>query len=219
MTCSLRIKICGITRVEDALAAARLGADAVGLNFHPASPRCVPTETAQEILQRLPPFIEPVGVFTDVVRMQLVADGFGLRTLQWHGAPAELTLTPPSVDTHRSCLIVAFAVPDRDSLERIPGVLDLARGLGWAPRAVLIDGFQPGLLGGTGQTAPWELLADYRPDVPLILAGGLTPENVAEAVRIVRPYGVDVASGVESSPGVKDVDKMKRFLDNARSAV
>jgi phosphoribosylanthranilate isomerase len=98
-------------------------------------------------------------------------------------------------------------------------VLDLVRRQGWAPRAILIDGYQKGLLGGTGQTAPWELLANYRPDVPLILAGGLTPENVAEAVRVVRPYGIDVASGVESGPGLKDVDKIKRFIDNARSAV
>ncbi len=86
------------------------------------------------------------------------------------------------------------------------------------PPAILIDAHVPGQFGGTGRIAPWELLADFRPEVPLILAGGLTPENVAEAVRIVRPYGVDVASGVETSPGHKDPDKMKRFIENAREA-
>jgi len=86
------------------------------------------------------------------------------------------------------------------------------------PEAILVDARVPGQFGGTGKTAPWELLADFQPDVPLILAGGLTPENVAEAVRIVRPYGVDVASGVEKSPGRKDPDKMKGFIENAREA-
>lgn len=86
------------------------------------------------------------------------------------------------------------------------------------PEAILVDAHVPGQFGGTGRTVPWELLADFKPEVPLILAGGLTPENVAEAVRIVRPYGVDVASGVESSPGHKDADKMKRFIENAREA-
>src|SRR5207249_4121881 len=86
------------------------------------------------------------------------------------------------------------------------------------PEAILVDACVPGQFGGTGKTVPWELLADFRPEVPLILAGGLTPENVAEAVRIVRPYGVDVASGVEKSPGRKDPDKIKQFIENAREA-
>jgi phosphoribosylanthranilate isomerase len=114
--------------------------------------------------------------------------------------------------------VVAFAVRDRQSLTAIDAYLDRCRQEGRLPDALLVDAHVPGEYGGTGQVAPWDLLAEYRPPVPLILAGGLTPENVAEAVRRVRPYGVDVASGVESSPGRKDAEKMRRFIAEARRA-
>jgi phosphoribosylanthranilate isomerase len=216
VTNHLRIKICGITNADDARQAAHLGADAIGLNFHAASPRCLQPLVACEIMRALPPFVEAVGVFTDVERMRNVADQIDIHALQWHGESAELTRHAPIKNYGH--LIVAFAVHDRKSLEQIPHCLDAIRGSGWRPSAILIDGYQKDLLGGTGQKAPWEMLAGFTPPCPLILAGGLTPENVAEAVRIVRPYGVDVASGVESSPGRKDLEKMKRFIDNARSA-
>ena len=107
---------------------------------------------------------------------------------------------------------------DRQSLQTIDAYLDACRQQRLLPAAILVDAHVAGQYAGTGRTAPWELLADYRPGVPLLLAGGLMPENVAEAVRLVRPYGVDVASGVESAPGRKDAEKMRRFLGNAREA-
>jgi phosphoribosylanthranilate isomerase len=112
--------------------------------------------------------------------------------------------------------IPAFPVRDASSLQQIEAWLDRLRFLNGLPAAILVDAHVPGMHGGTGQTAPWQLLADFRPGVPLILAGGLTPDNVADAIRIVRPYAVDVASGVESKPGVKDPDKIRRFIDAVR---
>jgi phosphoribosylanthranilate isomerase len=213
---TLRIKICGVTTRDDAVAAADLGADAVGLNFYPQSPRYVDPEITGYILRALPPFVEAVGVFVNVpfrTVFQTLNQLIGVRTFQWHGEQRELA------DTFPFRHIAAFAVKDKDSLRAVQQYLDACRPLNMLPSALLLDGHVPDKYGGTGKMAPWNLLADFNPGVPVILAGGLTPENVAEAVRTVRPYAVDVASGVESSPGVKDVDKMARFIDNARSAV
>jgi phosphoribosylanthranilate isomerase len=212
----LRVKICGITNVADARAAAEGGTDAIGLNFHPPSPRCVRPADAIEIIRELPMFVEPVGVFTDARPMNMLWTDLGLKYIQWHGETAKLPpFSPAARDTFR--LIVAFRVRDRQTLREVESWIKESPTKDLRPHAILLDGFHKDLLGGTGQTAPWELLADWDPGLPLILAGGLTPENVAEAVRIVRPYAVDVASGVESSPGKKDVDKIKRFIENARS--
>jgi phosphoribosylanthranilate isomerase len=212
---SLRIKICGITNEADARQAAQLGADAVGLNFYTQSPRRIDPAMAHFILRALPPFVEPVGIFVDQplrqVFEQLNQIG-GVRTIQWYGDNRELA------DPFPFRLIAAFPVRDRESLLAITRYLDLCRGLGRLPAAVLVDAHVDGQHGGTGQTVPWRLLADFRPGVPLVLAGGLTPDNVAEAVRLVRPYAVDVASGVEQSPGHKDAEKMRRFIGNAREA-
>jgi phosphoribosylanthranilate isomerase len=210
----MRIKICGITVEEDARQAAILGADAIGLNFYPRSPRHVSEEKAARIARALPPFIEPVGLFVNeslVEVLEQVRRIAILRTIQWHGETPEL---PPLV-YH---FIPAFQVHDRAGLAEVEGYLKKCRNAGRLPSALLIDGHVPGQYGGTGQTAPWKLLADFHPEVPIILAGGLTPDNVAEAIRFVNPYGVDVASGIESSPGKKDVDKMRRFIDSARNA-
>jgi phosphoribosylanthranilate isomerase len=215
MSHHLRIKICGITTPEDAQLAAELGADAIGLNFYPRSPRYVSDVAAiNGILIELPPFVEAVGVFVNETwrKATFLAKRYSLRTVQMHG----LDHTPGYRFPMKR--IDAFRIQDQESLQEIRRYLDRARELGQMPAAVLVDGYHKGLLGGTGQTAPWDMLADFNPGVPLILAGGLTPENVAQAVRIVRPYAVDVASGVESAPGRKDVEKMKRFIDNARSA-
>jgi phosphoribosylanthranilate isomerase len=218
----LRVKICGITNAEDARQAALLGADAIGLNFHPLSPRYVKPAAVAEILRALPLFVEAVGVFVreTVDEACSLAGPFGrLRTIQRHGDEHE----PADIFPFR--LIDAFRVGDVNDLRALETYLAKARSLAHLPDAILVDGHAPGQYGGTGKTVPWELLADFGgilasvgEEVPLILAGGLTPENVAEAVRIVRPYGVDVASGVESSPGKKDVEKIKRFIDNARAA-
>lgn len=207
-----RIKICGVTRVEDVLAAADAGADAIGLNFHPPSPRFVTARQAAELIDVLPPFVEPVGV---VVNRRLADLAFevrqieGLTTVQWHGENPELDVPAPLR------MIPAFAVRGRETLEVIRRYLVDRRTMGRLPPAVLLDAHVPGRHGGTGQTAPWDLLADFDPGVPLILAGGLTPRNVAEAVRRVRPYAVDVASGVESAPGMKDAELMRRFIGEA----
>ncbi|HEV3256685.1 MAG TPA: phosphoribosylanthranilate isomerase [Gemmataceae bacterium] len=215
MSSHLRIKICGVTSGADASEAALIGADAIGLNFFPQSPRYVAHATAESILRQLPPFVDAVGVFVNQRLRDVceVANRVGrIRTVQWHGEQHE-----PD-DPFPLRLIAAFPVADQHSLLAVTRYLDQCRGLGHLPAAVLVDAHVPGRYGGTGQTAPWCLLADFRPGVPVILAGGLTPDNVAEAVRIVRPYGIDVASGVESTPGRKDAEKMRRFIGNAREA-
>jgi phosphoribosylanthranilate isomerase len=213
----LRIKICGITNVEDAVLAAELGADAVGLNFHPGSPRSIDLAQAPGILQELPLFTQAVGVFVNR-RLHEMAGALQslprIRTMQWHGDvdQREVGVVAPYA------LVAAFPVRDASSLDNISRYLEGCRSLGQMPAAILVDAHVPGQHGGTGRQAPWSLLAGFRPGVPLILAGGLTPENVADAVRTVRPYAVDVASGVEENPRKKDADKMRHFIANALEA-
>jgi phosphoribosylanthranilate isomerase len=211
----VRVKICGITNPIDARHAAQLGADAIGLNFYMQSRRVIDPVSANQILRELPLFLDAVGVFVNEplrdVFMRLQTFG-RIRAIQWHGSNREVS------DVYPYHLIAAFAVQDANSLVGIRRYLDTCKLVGALPAAVLLDAHVPGEYGGTGQTAPWKLLATFRPGLPVILAGGLTPENVAEAVRIVQPWGVDVASGVEYSPGQKDPDKMRRFIENAREA-
>lgn len=209
----VRVKICGITSPADAAQAAALGADLIGLNFYAKSPRCIDEATARSIVQVLPTAVEPVALFVNELleRSQPIVNSLGIRTVQMHGNWDECLPTGTR-------MIVAFAVRDAISLRHITSYLDRCATKGDAPYAILVDAHVPGMFGGTGQVAPWHLLAGFDPGVPLILAGGLTPENVAEAIRIVKPYAVDVASGVESSPGKKDADKMRRFIDAVRSA-
>jgi phosphoribosylanthranilate isomerase len=210
-----RVKICGVTTPADALLALELGADAIGLNFYPGSPRYVTEESAAAILRELPPFSVTVGVFVQESweRMVGVAKRLGrLHCFQLHGVLPE----PPIPSTYP--LVAAVPVKNSDSLRELSDWVDRCRAGGCRPAAVLVDAAVPGLHGGTGRTAPWDLLADRNLGVPLLLAGGLKPDNVAEAIRRVRPWGVDVASGVESSPGRKDAEKMRRFLDAVRTA-
>jgi phosphoribosylanthranilate isomerase len=211
----LRVKICGVTTESDARQAALFGADAVGLNFYPASPRYVEPAIVPCLLHELPPLVAAVGVFVESPLRQVFEQLHPHRQIniiQWHGKNRELSDCAPY---H---LIAAFPVRDAASLQAIQRYVETCQTLGRLPAALLLDGHAAGQHGGTGQTAPWHLLESFRPGVPIILAGGLTPDNVAEAVRIVRPYGVDVASGVEQSPGRKDAEKMRRFIDNAREA-
>jgi phosphoribosylanthranilate isomerase len=210
----VRVKVCGVTSAEDAWGAALAGADAVGLNFHPPSPRSVSPEVARDILGSLPPFVEAVGVFVEQplrAVYQLLHPLGRIHTIQMHGRQREL------VDCYPYHFVPAFPVREPADLDALARYLDACRGVDRLPSAILVDGHAPELHGGTGKKAPWELLASFDPGVPLILAGGLTPENVAEAVAVVRPYGVDVASGVESSPGKKDPQKVRRFIENARA--
>src|SRR5579875_3354058 len=215
MSYHVRVKICGVTSEADARQAVSLGTDAVGLNFYQGSPRWVAPATAQAILHALPPFVAAVGVFVETPMEQVLEHVRALgriHTIQWHGKNHQ-----PS-DCFPYHLISAFPVRDAASLEAIQRYLVGCRAVGHLPSALLLDGHAPGQYGGTGRTAPWHLIASFQPGVPIILAGGLTPDNVAEAIRLVRPYGVDVASGVESIPGRKDADKVRRFLANAREA-
>ncbi len=209
-----RIKICGVTNAEDIRAAAELGADAVGLNFYPQSPRYIDPRNAAPLLRSVPPIVDAVGVFVGLKTRQVCALAYqlGIRCVQCFGQLDDIE------DSFPFRRIAAFRVKDRSSLDEIRRHLaacEIAKAL---PAAILVDAFVEGQMGGTGHKAPWDLLKDFRLSVPLILAGGLTPENVAEAIRTVRPFAVDVASGVESSPGKKDAEKVRRFIDAARGA-
>ena len=210
----VRIKICGVTTPADARFAAEAGADAVGLNFYPQSPRYLTPQQAAEIVRALPAFTAPVGVFVGMPLRQVCAVAFqlGLRGVQTYDEQ------PPAEDTFPFAHVPAFRVKDAAGLEHVRRFVEVATKLGRRPSAVLIDSHVEGQFGGTGRAAPWELLKGFDPGVPLILAGGLTPENVAEVIELVRPWGVDVASGVESAPGVKDPGKAAAFVKNVRSA-
>jgi phosphoribosylanthranilate isomerase len=210
----VRVKICGVTTPEDARHAAGCGADAVGLNFYPKSPRCLSASQAVAIVRSLPPFTAPVGVFVAMPVRQVCATAFqlGLRAVQTYEDG------PLAEDTFPFAHIAAFRVKDAPGLDHIRGYLAAAKQLGRTPAAILVDSHVEGQMGGTGHRAPWEILAGFDPGVPLILAGGLTPENVAEAIATVRPWGVDVASGVESEPGRKDPEKVRQFIAEARRA-
>jgi len=200
------VKVCGITSVDDAVAVARAGADAVGLVFWPGSPRRVDLETARRISAALPPFVLRVGVFVDAPREELVrtSEEVGLDVLQLHGqeAPEDLAGLP------RRVIKAVHVGPgfDLESALRYQGKAD----------GILLDsrpGGVSGPPGGTGATFDWSLAREVRENVPfLMLAGGLTPENVARALTAVRPDGVDVSTGVESAPGRKDHAKVRAFL-------
>jgi phosphoribosylanthranilate isomerase len=206
----VRIKICGLTHPDDVRAAADAGADAVGFNFYPRSPRFVAPATAETLVRVTPSTVVPVGVFVEATAREMctTAIRLALQEVQWHG---DGPMPEGNCDPYP--LVVACRVRGAIDLEMIRAII--ARN---QFAAVLLDAHVPGQFGGTGQTAPWDLLVGFDPGVPVILAGGLTPENVAEAVRIVRPYGVDVASGVESSPGRKDPEKLRRFVAAVRAA-
>ncbi|MCS6975498.1 MAG: phosphoribosylanthranilate isomerase [Gemmatales bacterium] len=214
----MRIKICGVTTVTDALAAAECGADAVGLNFFPESPRCVSRHVAEEIVGELPPFVEPVAVLVrpQSADLRWCLSSLGLRSLQLHGFDSRSEGIAPAFS--KCHLIVAFPVGEEGDVEAARKFVSDLNDDGIRPSALLVDARVPGQFGGTGKQAPWHLLAGRDFGLPLILAGGLTPENVVEAIRIVRPYAVDVASGVESQPGKKDREKMRRFVVEARRA-
>ncbi len=201
----LKVKICGITRLEDALAAVRLGVDALGFNFWPRSKRYLPPAAARDIVRRLPPLVTAVGVFVDPSRDEVLraVDASGVGVAQLHGDESpELCLSLPLP------VLKAIRVVDAGSLVQLAS---------YDVRGFLLDTPGPGY-GGSGRTFDWSLVAEVARELPIVLAGGLTPENVGEAVRVVHPWAVDVASGVESAPGVKDEDRMRRFIDAAKEA-
>lgn len=203
----VRVKICGITNVKDARNAARLGADALGFNFFKGSPRYIRPERAKAIIAALPPFVLTVGVFVDEDpdRMLEVCAQCGLDAVQMHGDEA------PRV-------VHAVTGVRRIKALRIESAQDVMLCRRYRVDAYLLDAKAPGEYGGTGKTFNWELARDAGQFGPVILAGGLKPENVADAVAIVQPYAVDVASGVETSPGEKDKEMMAAFIRNAKAA-
>ena len=202
---TVRIKICGITNKEDALAAAHLGADALGFIFAP-SPRKISAERAREIIKALPPFIKTVGVFVDEdpERVSSIVAMCGLDVLQLHGSE--------SIDYCSSFdrrVIKAVRLRSRDDLENLSKYVNVVD-------ALLLDTYVPNKLGGTGITFDWKLAVEARRYGRIILAGGLNPENVAAAISMVKPYAVDASSGLEQSPGVKDHEKMAQFIARVR---
>jgi len=203
-----KVKICGITNVEDALAAVEAGADAVGFVFHHASPRRVAADVVKRIVAQLPPFVLPVGVFVneDVKIVRDWMDDCGLAIAQLHGEEASAYC-----DLLGRPVLKAIRLRDRGSL------LSLAEYKGrFRVRGFVLDAFSAVSYGGTGQVTDWGLAAEAARAAPAVLAGGLTPENVAEAIEKVKPYGVDVSSGVESRPGKKDHAKMRAFINAAK---
>lgn len=205
---AVTVKICGITNAADGLAAAAAGADALGFVFCESSPRRVTIEAAADIVRQLPPFLVRVGVFVDAPE-DLVMDAIRachLSLLQFHGNE-----TPDYCQQFGVMSMKAFRVRDAESLKALTD---------YPTAAWLLDAYTPGKPGGTGESFNWDLAVQARGlGRPIFLAGGLTPENVATAVRHVRPYGVDVSSGVEAAPGRKDHDKVRAFIHAAKTAV
>ena len=205
---SIRIKICGITSREDAFAALAAGADALGFLFYESSPRHLAPDAASRILRELPPFIAKVGVFVDAKEefVRRVIAECGIDTLQFHGDESpEFCRKFSPLKCYK-----AFRVRDATSLKSLPQ---------FQTDAWLLDSFTPDKPGGSGATFQWDLAVEAKKiGRPIILAGGLTPGNVADAVRQVQPYAVDVSSGVESEPGKKNAAKMRAFIQAARAA-
>lgn len=213
-----RVKICGITNVADARAVVQAGADAVGLNFYPKSPRYVAPDRARHIAARLPAGVVKVGLFVnaDAAEVCETFDRLGLDLIQLHGDEP-----PEFLDSLRPRPVMRAFRLGPAGLPPVLEYLDRCRQLGCSPQLTLLDAHIPGQFGGTGMTADWTVAKGYPADPehpPLVLAGGLTPQNVAQAIRAVRPTAVDTASGVELSPGRKDPAAVVDFVEAARQA-
>lgn len=198
-----RIKICGITRPEDARYVAGCGADAIGLVFYPDSPRNVTVAQAQNIVGALPAFVSVVGLFVNAEKatIEQVLNDVALDVLQFHGS-------------EEASYCESFNRPYLKALQVKPK-MDIKQAIALYPNAqgILLDAWHKTLAGGTGEAFDWDLLKGLEQNNRIILAGGLKPANVAEAIKQVKPYAVDVSSGVESAPGVKEADKIKQFIN------
>jgi phosphoribosylanthranilate isomerase len=205
----VRVKICGITKLEDAKLAVELGAHAIGLNFYPESPRSITPANAAELVNRLSPLVAAVGVFVNWEAEPVIAlsRALHLSAAQLHGdeSPATVDAVAEQIQVIK-VLRVGQGTP--------PPIFAKYR----SASAIMIDAAQRGQFGGTGSTANWHLARTVAQSQRVILAGGLSPENVAEAIRVVRPYAVDVASGVEARPGRKDPAKLRAFFDEVARA-
>jgi phosphoribosylanthranilate isomerase len=203
---AVRVKICGITRPQDLHAACDAGADALGFVFYEKSPRHLTPEAAAALLRELPPFVQAVGLFVDAgpAFVEAVLRAVPLDLLQFHGDEAAADCA-----RYGRPYIKAVRVKSDTDLLKCAADFDTARGL-------LLDAYVPGVPGGTGERFDWGLIP---PDlaVPVILSGGLTPDNVAEAVQRVRPWAVDVSSGVEAAKGIKDAHRIAQFIAKAKA--
>ncbi|WP_166361854.1 phosphoribosylanthranilate isomerase [Pseudomonas akapageensis] len=204
---AVRSKICGITRIEDALAAVEAGADAIGLVFYAKSPRAVTVEQARAIIAALPPFITTVGLFVNATRGELneILEAVPLDLLQFHGDE-----TPADCEGYSRPWIKALRVRPGDDLEASCKAYAKASG-------ILLDTYVAGVPGGTGEAFDWSLVPAQL-SKPIILAGGLSAANVAQAIAQVHPYAVDVSGGVEQGKGIKDRQKIEAFMQAVRSA-
>ena len=202
-----RVKICGITREQDAEAAVACGADAIGLVFYAPSPRHVSVEQAAAICRRLPPYVTSVALFVNAEAADIarVVDEVGVDLLQFHGDES-----PEFCAAHRRPWMRAVRMKADTDLDAELARFSVGRGL-------LLDAYRPGVPGGTGETFDWARIPAALAR-RIVLAGGLSPANVGEAVRRVRPYAVDVSGGVEADKGIKDADKIKAFIDEVRHA-
>jgi phosphoribosylanthranilate isomerase len=196
----VKVKVCGTTRLKDALLAVECGADAIGFIFYKKSPRSVTMKTAKEICAKLPPFVNRVGVFVNETaeKINRIADRCGLDAVQLHGDES------PALCKKIKCRVIkAVRVKDAASLKAMSH---------YKVDGFLLDTYKEDQWGGTGKVFDWELAARAKKYGPVIIAGGLNPRNVKAAIQQVQPYGVDVSSGVEQSPGIKDPKKVKAFL-------
>ena len=202
----VKIKICGITNIEDAMAAVDYGADALGFNFFKKSPRYIEPHKAAEIIAQLPPFIVPVAIFVNEreERIREILTSACIHGVQFHGDE-----TPEFCQRFGNHVIKAFQVKDKESIKHMAH---------YRVSAYLLDSYREGVRGGTGVTFDWHLAVVAKTFGRIILAGGLNPDNVAEAVKLVQPYGVDVAGGVEREKGIKDHGKLKKFITEVRKA-
>ena len=201
----VKVKICGITNVDDAMAAVDFGADALGFVFYHGSPRYISPDDAAEIAGKLPPFITSVGVFVDekTEEIEKVIASTGIDVIQLHGDET------PDMCRFSRRIIKAIRVKSLESLDTLVNYKDRVS-------AFVLDTFAPDIFGGTGLIFNWDIAEYAKQFGRVILAGGLTPDNISEAVRRVRPYGVDVSSGVELKKGKKDHNKLKLFIERAK---
>ncbi len=207
MSLRTRVKICGITQVDDALAAVDAGADALGFVFYEASPRAVDIQSARLIFDKLPPFISKVGLFVNAKYsyVNAVLDALALDVLQFHGDEDEAFC-----GSFNKPYLKAIRMRDSTDLSDMAKIYSSASGL-------LLDAFDSTQYGGTGQTFNWDLMPK-RCNLPIVLAGGLNVNNVHDAVKNTKPYAVDVSSGVEKSKGVKDHQLIKKFMHEVKRA-
>ncbi|QWF70118.1 phosphoribosylanthranilate isomerase [Methylomonas paludis] len=196
-----RVKMCGFTRVDDAVSAALLGVDAIGLVFYPPSPRHVEITQAVGIARALPAFVSVVALFVDAepVYIRAVLEQVNVDCLQFHGDESA-----PACRAYDKPYIKAIRMQTGINLSEIEEQYPDACGM-------LLDAYHPGVQGGTGSSFDWDLIPERR-RLPLILAGGLSPDNAAQAIQVVNPYALDVSSGVEAAKGIKDAEKMAAFI-------